>query len=160
LAAAAASASVGIASIGLGLLRGMGARYIPRADEIVLGGRVLWLLVALTVASAALFGLVPALQGSQGSADEALRSTSRSATASAAARRVRQLLVGSQFAIATPLLVAAGLLIATLNALSHVDLGFDGRHVISGTIQLPTSTYDTPERVTGFWDALRQRVEA
>ena len=48
---------------------------------------------------------------------------------SAALRRV---LVGSQFAIATPLLVVAGLLLVSLNELRQVDLGFDTRNVLTG----------------------------
>ena len=47
------------------------------------------------------------------------------------------LLVGSQFAIATPLLVVAGLLLVSLNELRHVDLGFDTHNLLSGSIQLP-----------------------
>ena len=56
----------------------------------------------------------------------------RSSTGSLAVRRLRRVLVGSQFAIATPLLVVAGLLLASLNELRHVDLGFDSHNVLSG----------------------------
>ena len=51
--------------------------------------------------------------------------SSRSSTASAGVRRLRRVLVGAQFAIATPLLIVAGLLLASLNQLKQVDLGFD-----------------------------------
>src|SRR5688500_6901974 len=125
-----------------------------------LGGPVLWLLAAVTVASALLFGLVPALHGTGGPVDVSLRSMGRSATGSLTVRRLRRALVGSQFAIATPLLVVAGLLLVTLNELRPVDLGFDTRNVITGAIQLPAAQYQEDARVTVFWDELKRRVEA
>ena len=44
------------------LLRGVGANYFPRMQEIALDAPVVWLLVGLTVTSGLIFGLVPALQ--------------------------------------------------------------------------------------------------
>jgi predicted permease len=158
LALAAASLGTAIAWLGVGLVRRAGAGYFPRTEEIALEGPVLCLLAALTLASAALCGLIPALHGAGGPLDESLRSLGRSATGSLAVRRVRRLLVASQFAIATPLLVGAGLLVASLNELRRVDLGFDTRNVLSGLIQLPP-TYQDGARVA-FWDELERRVEA
>src|SRR5439155_152010 len=141
-------------------LRNYAALYFPRTQEITLDGPVLWLLAALTAGGALLFGLVPAVHGTGGSADEALRSVDRSSTGSVAVRRLRRALVGSQFAVATPLLVVAGLLISSLNELRQVDLGFDSRNLLSGSILLPTQQYQEPGRVSAFWDELQQRVEA
>ena len=113
----------------------------------------------VTIASGVLFGLVPALYGAGGPVDESLRSMGASATGSLAVRRLRRGLVASQFAIATPLLVVAGLLLVSLNALRHVDLGFDTRNVLTGAIRLPAAQY--PERASvAFWDELKRRVEA
>ncbi len=75
-------------------------------------------------------------------------------------RRLRQVLVGSQFAVATPLLVVAGLLLASLNELKRVDLGFDSHNVLTGYVQLPRAQYQEPGRATPFWDELKRRVEA
>ena len=49
--------------------------------------------------------------------------------------------------IATPLLVVAGLLLASLNQLRHVDLGFDSRNVITGSVRLPAAQYADEGRV-------------
>jgi putative ABC transport system permease protein len=84
----------------------------------------------------------------------------RSSTGSVAVRRLRRALVGSQFAIATPLLVVAGLLLTSLNALGRVDLGFDRRNVLSGSVSLPAAQYPEPGRVASFWEQLQRRVEA
>ena len=159
LAIAAAALGAAIAWAGVGVLRDFGAAYFPRTQEIALGGPVLALLVALTAASALLFGIVPAATGTSGPVDESLRSMSRSSTGSVAVRQLRRLLVGGQFAIATPLLVVAGLLLASLNALGRVDLGFDPHNVLTGSISLPAAQYDTPGKVVAFWDQLKARLE-
>ena len=114
----------------------------------------------MTVASMLLFGLVPALHGTGGPVDESLRSMSRSATGSAGVRRLRRVLVGSQFAIATPLLVVAGLLLVSLNGLRRVDLGFDSHNVVTGTLRLPSARYQQPGSVQAFWDELQRRLGA
>src|SRR5205823_6616864 len=74
--------------------------------------------------------------------------------------QVRRVLVGGQFTVATPLLVVAGLLLASLNALGRVDLGFDPHNILSGFISLPATQYDTPGKVLAFWDQVKARLEA
>jgi len=158
LALGAAAAGIAFAWIGVGLLRDFGAGYFPRTREISLDGPVLWVLASVTAASALLFGLVPAVHGSGGPVDEALRASGRSSTGGAGARRLRRALVGGQFAIATPLLVVAGLLLASLNELGRVDLGFDSRNLLSGSIVLPAAQYPEAGQVAAFWDELQRRV--
>lgn len=160
LAIGAAAVGLALAWVGMGLLRNLGAAYFPRTQEITLDGPALWLCAGVTTVSGLLFGLVPAVHGTGGPVDESLRSLGRSSTGSVAVRRLRRLLVGSQFAIATPLLVVAGLLLASLNELGRVDLGFDSHNLLSGSILLPEAQYQQPGRVAAFWDELQRRVEA
>lgn len=160
LAMGAAAVGIALAWLGVNLLGDIGARYLPRTREIALDGSVLWVLAAVTATSALLFGLVPAVHGTGGPVDDSLRSMGRSTTGSAAVRRLRRVLVGSQFAIATPLLVVAGLLIASLDELRRVDLGFDTRNVLTGSIVLTSAQYPEAGQVTVFWDELQRRVEA
>jgi putative ABC transport system permease protein len=160
LAMAAAAVGIALTWAGIGLLRDLGTAYFPRTQEIALDAPVLWLLAALTAASVLLFGLVPALHGTGGPVDESLRSIGRSSTGSMAVRRLRRILVGSQFAIATPLLVVAGLLLGSLNELRRVDLGFDSRNLLTGSIQLPAAQYREPGHVASFWDEFRRHLDA
>jgi putative ABC transport system permease protein len=158
LAIGAAAVGLSLAWTGVRLLQTSGATYFPRTQEMGLHGPVLWLLAAATIASGVLFGLVPALYGVGGPVDESLRSIGRSATGSLAVRRLRRGLVGSQFAVATPLLVVAGLLFVSLNELRRVDLGFDAANVLTGAVQLPAAQY--PESASAvFWEELKRRVE-
>jgi putative ABC transport system permease protein len=158
LAIGAAAVGLSLAWGGVRLLHTAGATYFPRTQEMGLHGPVLWLLAAVTIASGVLFGLVPALYGAGGPVDESLRSMGRSATGSLAVRRLRRGLVASQFAIATPLLVVAGLLFVSLNELRRVDLGFDTRNVLTGAVQLPAAQYPASASVV-FWEELKRRVE-
>lgn len=151
---------IALAWVGVELLRSVGANYFPRMQEIAFDRRVASLLVALTVMSGAIFGLVPALHGTGGPVDESLRSLGRSSTGSLAARRLRRWLVGTQFAVATPLLVVAGLLLVSLNELRQVDLGFDNRNVLTGSVHLPPAQYRDPAAVAAYWDELQRRVES
>jgi putative ABC transport system permease protein len=158
LAVGAAAIGLALAWGGVRLLQTAGAPYFPRTQEMGLNGPVLWLLAAVTIASGALFGLIPALYGAGGPVDESLRSMGRSATGSLAVRRLRRGLVASQFAIATPLLIVAGLLLVSLNELRRVDLGFDTRNVLTGAIQLPAAQYSEDATIV-FWEELKRRVE-
>ncbi len=160
LAVGAAAVGIALAWAGVGLLRDFGMGFFPRTQEIALDGPVLWLLAALTGASGLLFGLIPAVHGAGGPVEDSLRSIGRSSTGSVAVRRLRRVLVGCQFAIATPLLVVAGLLLASLNELGRVDLGFDSHDLLSGSILLPTTQYPEPGRVAAYWDEMQRRVEA
>jgi putative ABC transport system permease protein len=159
LATGAAVVGVALASAGIELLRNLGTGYFPHTQEIALDGPVLGMLIALTAVSAFLFGLLPAMH-STGKVDESLRSMGRSSTGSVDVRRLRRVLVGSQFAIATPLLVVAGLLLGSLNELGRVDLGFDSRNLVTGSLSLPDAQYPESGQVGAFWDELERRVEA
>jgi putative ABC transport system permease protein len=160
LAIGAAAIGFALARVGIDVLREVATDYVPRSQEIALDGPTAWLLLALTLTSALLFGLIPALHGTGGPLDESLRAWGRSSTGTVSVRRLRRILVGSQFAIATPLLIVAGLLLASLQQLTRVDIGIDRRNVITGSIIVPTSTYPGPGRVVAYWDQLQARVEA
>jgi predicted permease len=160
LAAGSVAVGIALAKAGVDLLRAAGASELPRVQEIALDGTAVWVLAGLTLASLALFGLVPALHGAGGPVGDSLRASGRGWTGNLAMRRLRRVLVGAQFAVTTPLLVVAALLLTSLHELQRVDLGFDSRNVVTGSIRLPSAQYGDPARVTAFWDELGRRVEA
>jgi putative ABC transport system permease protein len=160
LAAGAVTLGAGIAWAGVRVFQGVGARYFPRTQEIGLDAPVLWLLASLALLSGLIFGLVPATHGTGGSVDASLRSVNRSSTANIRVRRIRRALVAAQFAIATPLLIAAALLLSSLNQLKNVDLGFDHQDVITGSVRLPAAQYPDRAHVRTFWNELTRRVAA
>ncbi len=148
---------------GIELFTTVGADFIPRTREIGLNGPVLWFLTALTAASVLLFGLIPSLHGSKSRFDRALRSGGRSSTDAAGPagpRRLRRALVVSQFAVAAPLLIGAGLLIGSLANLGRVDPGFDSHNILTAGISLPAANYSAPSDVAAFWSEATSRIRA
>jgi putative ABC transport system permease protein len=158
LAVISAVVGLGLAWGAVELLRTAGAAYFPRTAEIHLDGQALTVLALITGVTALAIGLLPAMIGARGEAG-ALGSGTRTA-GSVGARRVRQALVGTQFAIATPLLVMAALMLVSLQSLRSVDIGLDGTNILTGSIRLPSALYPSPARVRTYWTELDGRLRA
>jgi putative ABC transport system permease protein len=151
-----------VATAAIGLVRQYGASYIPRVDEIRMSPAVVGWLVALSAASGLTIlvgGLAPAVYGSWRKLD-ALRSGTRSATDGPAAKRVRRALVAGQFALATPLLLAALLVLVSLDRLSHVNVGVETAHVLTAGVSLAGPGYGTDAERKAFWDRALERLKA
>jgi predicted permease len=95
---------------------------LPRAEEVSLDRRVLLFTLALSLLSGIISGLVPALKASHLHFNETLKEGGRGVSSTRA--RAQGVLVAAQMAMALILLVGAGLLIRSLNALWSVDPGF------------------------------------
>ena len=93
--------------------------------------RILLFTIAITLATALLFGLVPALQGSRVAAGATLKEEAGSVAGSHGHVRLRKTLVAIQVGLATVLLVGAGLFVRTLQNLREVNLGFRTENVIN-----------------------------
>jgi hypothetical protein len=97
------------------------------------------ILVGLSTSVAT--GLVSAWQASQGALVPALKEGERGAVGSPRQRRVRQVLVGAEVALAMTLLIGAGLLLRSFDAVMRADRGFQTEHRM--LVQLnPPSSYD------------------
>jgi putative ABC transport system permease protein len=158
LASGAVVLGMTVAWAGMQLLQTQGAGYFPRTQEIRFDAPLLWLIATLAASSALIFGLVPALNATGGSVDAALRS-GRTVAGGAGVRQLRRGLVAAQFAIATPLLIVAALLLTSLERLRQVDVGVDAAQVLTGSIRLPGAQYTDNGRITAFWEQLQRRIE-
>jgi putative ABC transport system permease protein len=101
---------------------------------------VLLFLCGVTLLTAVLFGLAPALSMSQTKVSGALKDESRGGT-SAAHARLRNAVVVAEIAVSLVLLVGAGLMLQSLRALLHQDAGFDQRNLLVFSVNLPDSSY-------------------
>jgi putative ABC transport system permease protein len=160
LTVGAAIAGVLVAALSLQLVTIYGADYIPRIDEIRLSGGALVWLACLAAASGLILGLVPALYSARTPAEQALRTASRSATDGPAARHVRRALVAAQFALATPLLVAAALVLTSLDRLNHVPVGISTDRVLTAAVSLPGAPYPRESDRAAFWKRALERLAA
>ena len=118
------AAGIALAAAGLRALIAIGPSNMPRMNEIALDSRAFAFAFVISLLCALASGLVASLRYSRPQSALDLRSEGRSSTASRNRHRVRNLLVSAQMAIALVLLVCAGLMIRTFQALRRVDPGF------------------------------------
>jgi putative ABC transport system permease protein len=127
------------------------------SGPVHLDARCLLFTLAASIATALVFGLVPAWQASHAHPEAALRQRSRGATADRQQHRVRTLLVVTEVALAIVLLVGAGLFLRTLSSLLSVDLGFRPAGTISMGLFLGVRP---PETRIAVIDQILDRVES
>lgn len=115
-------------------------------------------LAALVAAIAA--GMIPALRGARVSPQDALREQTRGGTAAPAQQRLLRAGIVLQVALALVLVLGSGLLVRTLTRLLSSDPGFAPAGVLTAQVSIPSRVYDSPERVTAFYDQLLERLRA
>ncbi len=132
---------LGLAAVGIPALVAAAPPGVPRLEQTGLDGTVLAFTLMLSLTSAALFGLAPALRAARTDVQTVLKEGGRSAGMGGVRDRLRTGLIVAEIAVALLLLVGAGLLIRSSIALQRVDPGFDPRGVLSTRLSLPAATY-------------------
>jgi predicted permease len=129
-----------------GMLLGQGAikllwhqidSSLPLTNAIHPDWRVVAGLAALTLLTALVAGMFPALRAMRRDVQDSLKGGT--ATASASQNRTREALVVAQIALTLVFLVGAGLFLRTIHALRNVPLGFSQQNVLTGGIILNAS---------------------
>ena len=152
---------------GLGALLGIaGTRLLvalapagtPRIEDVQIDARVLLFTLAVSVASAFVFGLLPALRLTRADLHDVLKDGGRGGDAGARGRSLRGFLVVLQVAVALVLLVGAGLFLRTFQQLNAVDLGFHPEGLLTLNLNLPGAQYGEPADRIAFYDELERRV--
>jgi putative ABC transport system permease protein len=160
LAASGAAVGLGLAWAGVRVLRRLIPATVPRADQIGLDLPVLAFTAAIAVASGLLVGLVPAWRAMRPNLTDVLQEAGRGATTSRRARRLADVMVASEVALALMLLVGAGLLIRSFVNLASVNPGFRTSRVVSMQIVLPETRYGGGASKRQFYADLIERVAA
>ena len=128
---------------------------LPRMDEIRLDAGVLLFAIGISVFTALVFGLVPALHAARAG----LRDTTNafSTTTRASSARLLNGLVVVEVALALLLLVGAGLMMRSFAQLMRVSPGFEPRNLLAVQIYLPQAKYKTGgDRLRFYMDALHR----
>ena len=110
---------------------------LPRAEQIGLDGRVMLFTVAVSLLTGILSGLAPALKTSQRRLSETLKEGARAAGGGRG--RAQGVLVALEMALALVLLIGAGLMIRSLNALWKVNPGFRPDNLLTFQLNFPPS---------------------
>jgi predicted permease len=112
------------------------AGEFPNADAVRVDGRVLLFTLGIAVFTAAIFGLMPAIQASNPDLNRGLREGERRTTVGRRGDN-RHILVVCEVALAMVLLVGAGLMVNTLLRLQRVNPGFKSANILTMNIFLP-----------------------
>jgi predicted permease len=151
----------GLAYGGLRVLVALGPTNLPRLNEISLDGRTFAFTVVLSVLSSVLFGLIPALKHTGPRISAALASLGRAASVSRDRLHARSVLIVVQVAIALVLLVSAGLMIRTFDAMRSVQPGFtDPEHLQIMRMLFAASVATDAERTTRLQNDIQDKLSA
>jgi putative ABC transport system permease protein len=126
-------------------------------DRAVIDGRVFAFTLSISLLTACLFGLAPALAGSRVDLTGALKEGSRGSS-SGDRPGFRSALIVVEVALSVVLLAGAGLLLRSFGNLMRVDPGFRPDHLLSISIDLPSKHYSTQRQTNAFSDQLLERV--
>lgn len=137
-----------VALAGTRLLLAFIASRIPRSWEIGLDWRVFCFLLAASLGTGLVFGLIPALAASRGDVQRGLKEAgSRSSgygSSGWSGRRLRNSLVVVELALAFVLLTGAGVLLRAFIQLQSTPAGFESANVL--TLHLTVSLKDYAAR--------------
>lgn len=138
------------------------ARYgfaLPNAKIVDIDWRVLVFSIVVTLVTGVIFGLAPSWITAKSALSDSLKEGALSTTAEMGRRRLRNMLVVCEMALALLLLTGAGLLVRTFVALVKVDLGIDPANVLTMNLSLPDYKYPAAAQQAIFYRNLMQTIE-
>jgi predicted permease len=144
LAVTSAIVGIGLAAWGIRALVAAAPPGVPRLEQTTLDPYVLGFTLVVTLVSAMVFGVAPALRAAQVDVQTVIKAGGRGAGMGGVRDRLRTGLIVAELAVALLLLVGAGLLIRSSLALQQVNPGFDPSGVLSARFALPAAEY--PDR--------------
>lgn len=118
---------------------------------------VLWFTMALALVTGLLFGIFPALHSTRSDLITSIRAGAGQIAGARRAARFRATLVTVQIALATALLISAGLFLKSLVNVAKVDLGVKVDDVVTFGISPSRSGYDSA-RSAQLFDRVEERL--
>ncbi|HYL92866.1 MAG TPA: ABC transporter permease [Alphaproteobacteria bacterium] len=136
---------------GIGVLRANMA-FNEAVSSIPLGldSNVLLFALGVSLVSAVLSGLVPAIKASQADTNTDLKSEGRATSIGRSHSRLRTVLVGGEIAFALFLLIGTGLLIRGIFLIEHQNLGFEADHLLTASLALDKARYKDADQQSLF----------
>ena len=160
IGAAGGLSGLALAYGGLRALVAIAPDNLPRLQEIAIHPPVLAFTLAASLASALAFGAITALKHAR-SIDTSKTFAARGASASRERSATRGALVVVQVALALVLVVSAGLMIRTFQALHDVEPGFSQPETIQTVrVWMPTSVFPDPKQYTRMEREILDRIAA
>src|SRR6185295_1614144 len=160
LATGGAAAGLVIARLGIAMILRIDPQAVPRLTEAAIDLRVLGVVLSVSILSAVVFGLAPALALWKLNPNHALKDGAKNVSAGVSHVRLRRLLAGGELALALVLLIGAGLLLKSVWRMNAYPPGFEPGQVLSMEIDFPGFADAEREKKIAFVDALLAAVGA
>jgi len=152
--ASAESALLGLLAVAIGVagawtLVALARRFLPDAwllatlNPVNIDRRALAVASLAGILATLAAGLLPAWIGTRVNAGDSLRLTDRTGSESRGSRSLTRALLIGELALACTLLVGATLLVRTFVNLTRADRGLDANGVLTATMSLPRTAFDT-----------------
>ncbi len=160
LSATGGAIGIAIAMAGTRVLLALSPGTVPLNERVVLDGTVLAFAVGLSIVTGVAFGLAPALRFARGDSDSSLIEGGRGAGAGRPRRRVRNVIVVAEVALAVTMLVSAGLLVRSFAALRAVPTGITASNTLTFWLTPSRARYDSAAKLIHFYESVEQRLRA
>jgi len=151
-------AALAIGWISLQAMLSLEPAGIVRLITVQLDASVLLFTFALSVITAVLFGLAPALSAAREDLIAVVKEAGRSATPRN--RYFRQLLIVGEVGLGFMLLAGTGLMVRTFISLLRVDPGFQPENALTFQLAFPGSRYQSVDSANNFLKVLTTKLAA
>src|SRR5580704_15665618 len=148
LSAAGTALGALVATWGVDLLLSLQPDALPAGRPIAMDATVFGYTIFLMLVSTVIFGLAPSWRTIRSDLSGALKQGGRGSTAAKSTERVRAALIAAEVALSIALLAGAGLMIRSLYALQHEEMGFRARNLVALQIQLSGQDQKAPATMT------------
>ena len=143
----------------LSAIQSMVATQLPPNTTLSLNWRALLFTGGVTIVSALLVGLAPALQASKAQLVDALKDSARGSSGERGAR-FRSTLIVAEVALSVVLLVGSSLLLVSFIKLQRTPPGFEAKGAAAAFVGVPAVRYKTPGQRADFFNQVVDRLRA
>jgi putative ABC transport system permease protein len=132
---------------------------LPPDAALTLDGRALVFTAGVTVVTALLVGLVPAIQASHAHLVDVLKDSARGSSGERTGR-FRAILIVAEVALSVVLLIGSALLLISFFRLQRTSAGFEPKGAAAAFVGVPAGRYTTPAQQAQFFDDVIDRLRA
>ena len=160
LAAIGGTIGLGLAMLGVQLLRAaIPANTLPYWIDYSPDRRVIAALIAVSLGTVLVFALVPAIQGSKADVNRVLKDGGRTGSPGRGAQRWTMVFLAAEFALAIVLLGQVAVALRSSTSPPPSDAVVETKHVLTASVTLAGSRYQSPGQRRQFYRLLRERLE-
>ena len=153
-----AAGALALAVWGLEVLLSLSAGDIPRLADASIDARVLGVTLIVSLGTAIVFGLAPAIHAATSDVLDALKAGGRTGGTGDGRQTLRAALVVAELALSVVLLVGAGLALRSFVRLIDVDPGFRVDDQLTFTVVMQPSHYPDAPHMTAFTRRLIEQL--